>query len=425
MRLTGLAIVAAALALAPQAEAKTVVVVEGRGWGHGIGMSQWGARGMAQRGRDYRRILAHYYPGTRLGPAPVSRVRVLLAAGKKKLRIGSKRTFVAVDARGRRVRIRSGTLKLGPRLVVRGRRLTSPVRFKPGGSALLLGGRPYRGDIVVRSRGGRLSAVNELGLERYLRGVVPYEMPSDWPHAALRAQAVVARSYALATRKPGKIYDLHSDVRSQVYGGILAETPATNAAIGATAGRVLLWRGRVATTFYHSTSGGRTAPAWEVWPDARRLPYLRGVRDPFDHGPHHTWGPVVLRGKPLVARARDIDVLRGRSGRVTAVVVDGRRIEGSDFRRRLDLRSTWFRLAVLRLDRPRSRQLRGAVRGFRGGVVQRLERGRWRPVAHVRGSFRVPVRKPGRYRLAAMGVRGPTIRVTAARLTAQTPASTR
>jgi hypothetical protein len=370
MRLRGLAILIAALALAPAAGAETVLVAEGRGWGHGIGMSQWGARGMADRGRPYQGILAHYYPGTRLGPAPMSRVRVLLAAGKKKLRVGSKRTFIAVDARGRRVRIRAGTLKLGPRLVVRGRRLASPVRFRPGGWALRHGGVPYRGEIVVRSRGGRMSAVNELGLERYLRGVVPYEMPSDWPTAALRAQAVVARSY-------------------------------------------------------HSTSGGRTAPAWEVWPDARRLPYLRGVRDVFDHGPHHTWGPVVVRGKKLIRRVSDIEVVRGRSGRVTAVVLDGRRIEGSDFRRELDLRSTWFRLAVLRLDPPRARQLHGLARGVRGAVVQRLDRGRWRSVARVRGSFRVPVRRAGRYRLAATGIRGPVIRVSAARLRTQAAASTK
>jgi stage II sporulation protein D len=413
MRLRGLAILVAALALAPAAGAETVLVAEGRGWGHGIEMSQWGARGMADRGRPYQGILAHYYPGTRLGPAPMSRVRVLLAAGKKKLRVGSKRTFIAVDARGRRVRIRAGTLKLGPRLVVRGRRLASPVRFRPGGWALRLGGVPYRGEIVVRSRGGRMSAVNELGLERYLRGVVPYEMPSDWPTAALRAQAVVARSYALATLKPGKIYDLHSDQRSQVYGGIRAETPQTSAAIGRTAGRVLLWRGSVATTFYHSTSGGRTAPVWEVWPDALRVPYLRGVRDVFDHGPHHTWGPVVLRGKKLIRRAREIEVVRGRSGRVTAVVLDGRRIPGSDFRRELDLRSTWFRLAVLRLDSPRARELRGLARGVRGAVVQRLDRGRWRRVARVDGSFRLRVRKGGRYRLAAIGIRGPAVRVRA------------
>lgn len=135
--------------------------------------------------------------------------------------------------------------------------------------------------------------------------------------------------------------------------------------------------------------------------------------------------PVVLRGKKLIRRVKDIEVVRGRSGRVTAVLLDGRRMEGSDFRRALDLRSTWFRLAVLRLGPPCARQLRGVARGVRGAVVQRLDRGRWRRVARVSGSFRVPVSRAGRYRLAAMGIRGPVIRVSAARLRTQAAASTR
>ena len=93
-------------------------------------------------------------------------------------------------------------------------------------------------------------------------------MPDDWHPEALRAQAVVARSYALATLKPGKLFDLYADTRSQVYGGVRAEEDTTNRAIGSTAGRVLLWQDRVATTFYHSTSGGRTAPIADVWPRA-------------------------------------------------------------------------------------------------------------------------------------------------------------
>ena len=414
MCLRGLAILIAALASAPAAGAGTVAIVKGRGWGHGIGMSQWGARGMAERGHSHERILAHYYPETRLGPAPVTRARVLLAAGRKELWIGSARAFVAVDARGRRVVVPKGGLRVGPKLVVRGVRMLGPVRFRPGAWPLRLGGAPYRGELVVRARGGRLSAVNELGLELYLRGVVPYEMPDDWPREALRAQAVVARSYALATLKPGRIFDLHKDVRSQVYGGLRAEDPRTNEAIGSTAGRVVLWSGRVASTFYHSTSGGKTVPAWEVWPGAERVPYLRGVRDSFDHGPHHRWGPVVLRGESLLRNAREIEVVRGPAGRVSAVVVDGRRVDGSEFRRELGLRSTWFSLSVMRLERGRPLELKGVVRGIRRPVLQRQVAGGWRRVAPVRpkpdGSFRVVVRAPGRYRLSAGLTPGPAVR---------------
>ena len=83
----------------------------------------------------------------------------------------------------------------------------------------------------------------------------------------------MARSYALATLKPGALFDLYADTRSQVYGGIPAEAASTNRAIGSTAGRVLSWNGRVATTFYHSTSGGRTVSNEEAWPGATPVPY--------------------------------------------------------------------------------------------------------------------------------------------------------
>ena len=122
--------------------------------------------------------------------------------------------------------------------------------------------------------------MNSLRLDDYVRGVVGGEMPHRWSIAALEAQAVAARSYALATLKPGKKFDLFSDTRSQVYGGIGYETPKTNLAVARTAGQVLTWNGHVATTFFFSTSGGRTADVREVWPKLGDVPYLRSVPDP-------------------------------------------------------------------------------------------------------------------------------------------------
>ena len=87
----------------------------------------------------------------------------------------------------------------------------------------------YRGRMALAPDGRALLAVNSVGLEQYLYGVVPAEMPASWPAEALKAQAVVARSYALRGRRPGSPYDVHADTRSQVYRGVLAETSATNA----------------------------------------------------------------------------------------------------------------------------------------------------------------------------------------------------
>ena len=112
---------------------------------------------------------------------------------------------------------------------------------------------------------------------------MPAEVPDDWPAEALKAQAVVARSYALS-HLHGGAFDLYPDTRSQVYLGVPEEEDSTNAAVNATAGQVVLYNGKVASTYYHSTSGGRTASIADVWPgeEPDSLPRL-GTR-PVRHG---------------------------------------------------------------------------------------------------------------------------------------------
>ena len=152
---------------------------------------------------------------------------------------------------------------------------------------------------------------------------------------------MVARSYALATLKPTSLFDTYADTRSQVYGGIEAERVSTNRAIAATGGRVLLWQGEVATTYYHSTSGGRTAPVDQVWPDASSVPYLVSVTDRHDGmSKYSRWGPLLLRPEEVsrtikIPGVRDLVVERTESGRAAAVDVRAgpgrRRILAQDF----------------------------------------------------------------------------------------------
>ena len=102
-------------------------------------------------------------------------------------------------------------------------------------------------------------AINAVGLEQYLRGVVAAESPSNWPAAALQAQAVAARTYAITTSAGGSLgFDQYADTRSQMYRGVASETPSTNAAVNATAGEVVTYGGKPVVTYFFSTSGGRT-----------------------------------------------------------------------------------------------------------------------------------------------------------------------
>src|SRR5512133_1454695 len=277
-------------------------VVTGHGWGHGVGFSQYGAYGYAQKGVGYAKIILHYFPGTELGAAPVSRVRVLLTRGAATLKIGSTQDFRVRDGAGTVHDVVAGTYTVTPalKLKVDGQdkptALPGPLLFQPGGAALALKHR-YRGSIQVDVTGGKLRAINMVGLEQYLYGVVPSEMPFNWLPEALKAQAVAARSYALATRRTGA-FDLYPDTRSQVYLGIEHEKPSTNAAVDATAGKVVLYNGQVAKTYFFSTSGGRTASSQDVWGTA--VPYLVSVPDPYDTiSPYHTWGPFAFTGAKL------------------------------------------------------------------------------------------------------------------------------
>ena len=116
-----------------------------------------------------------------------------------------------------------------------------------------------------------------------------------WHAQTYAAQAVAARSYTLATLKPGADFDLYPDDRSQMYGGIRAERTETNLAVGATAGQVLEWGNTIIPAYYFSTSGGRTSSIHDAWPHLHQVPYLVSVADPYDYiSPHHVWPTTVL-----------------------------------------------------------------------------------------------------------------------------------
>src|SRR5262249_13734303 len=148
-----------------------------------------------------------------------------------------------------------------------------------------------------------VSVVNSLALDTYLRGVVPSESPSRWPLAALEAQAVAARSYAISELRPNAFYDLLPTTSDQVYGGVRAENPSSDKAVYATLGKVLTWDGQIARTYSSSSSGGRTEAVQDAWPGSAPIPYLRSVPDPYDtYSPHHDWGPYQLSSTRLAGQ---------------------------------------------------------------------------------------------------------------------------
>jgi stage II sporulation protein D len=451
--------VAALLALAAAAPAGAAErwSLRGAGWGHGIGMSQYGAYGYAKNGTGYRDILRHYYTGISIDQRDGQVVRVLLQPNRSTV------TFRGATSAGGRNLNEGSTYRAsrsGSSVVLRsstGRELEryDDVMSVSGEDAVKLMGRAdngvgdgvYRGTLDVRvARGPGLNAINSLGLESYVMGVVGNESPASWPLEALKAQAVAARTYALASNAGGRGFSQYADTRSQVYRGVLSETPSTTRATQATAAQVVTYGGNVATTFFFSTSGGQTENIENAFPGSVPKPWLKGVEDPYDNSsPYHRWGPFSYSRKGLGARLggwvkgrfRRIDITqRGVSPRVVRARVVGTRgrtaVTGPQLRTRLGLRDTWLYVRRVRtrtasvggFARAASRgrtatTITGSVTGTNGPVsLQRRAGDRWvrvteMPVGRTGEGLRyeLDVARPGAYRVMAGWAPGPTVRV--------------
>jgi SpoIID/LytB domain protein len=280
--LSALAAACSALLLWAGRASASELLIAGAGDGHGVGMSQDGALGYAERGDSYEAILGRYYSGTAIGTAPAGAQVRVLAGGKVRL----------------------------------------------------------------------------LPLETYVRGVVSAEMPASWPAAALEAQAVASRTYALTAHAGGSRFDVYADSRSQVYRGVAAETPQTDAAVAATAGQIVTYGGRPAITYFFASSGGATENVENAFPGSAPEPWLRGVADPYERGPLHRWH-LALSFAAAGARLgglvrgsfRGIEVLRrGVSPRILSAYVLGSAgrtlVSGAELAARLGLYDTWASFSV-------------------------------------------------------------------------------
>jgi stage II sporulation protein D len=437
-----LVVAVVASATAGTARAGTALIVTGHGWGHGVGMSQWGAYGYALHGWKYRRILAHYYPGTKMSSVGDMRVRVLLAQGTSSVTVGCATSMRVTDGRRLGRTLPAGTYGVGPRLVLpvrkhgKGFSFGHLVEFDCARAPLTFDGREYHGTLVLRSQGGGVSVINGLPLDTYLRGVVPSESPSHWPLAALEAQAVAARSYAVSELRPSSWYDLVPTTANQVYGGVAAERPSSDHAVYATLGQVLTWDGEVARTYYSSSSGGRTEAVQDAWPGSAPIPYLRSVSDPYDtYSPHHDWGPYSFSATGLAGRlglgsaVESVQVQRDRSFRAESVVfhlasgaVVSRNAAGVE--RALHLLSSWFSIGQLQLSANSTHVLYGSrvtvaarAANVQGAVLQEQSGdGAWRAIRNVRHPMQLSFQPHAStaFRLVAPGTNGAPVAVAVA-----------
>ncbi len=469
-----LAVGALALLAATPAGAASTFYIQGAGNGHGVGMSQYGAYGYALHGKSYRWILAHYYKDTSIGTTnPRRTVTVLLStgsaafsgatkAGAKKLKAG--KTYVVQPNA-------DGTLTLAP--VGGGKKITelaSPLTVSGSGPLDLAGMGQYRGSLEFRPDGsGGIETVDVVGLDDYVQGVIAAEMPSGWSTQALEAQAVAARTYAITSDAGGSDFDLYADTRSQMYGGVAAETAATDAAVAATRGQVVTYKGAPVVTYFFSSSGGHTENVENVWPGSTAEPWLRGVVDRYDGAggdPYHSWSyelslssAAAKLGSWVKGNLIGIRVTKhGVSPRIITARVVGTRgtttMTGSQLQSALGLLSTWASFTTISTTPGRAAtaaearsagaprhvsaqaravmalvplvdELVGAAAGLHGSVfpapahgkvaVQLRTRHGWRTVLHARvgahGGYDTALPGPGTYRIVFAGLSGPSVTV--------------
>jgi stage II sporulation protein D len=473
MRKLVLALAVAFLAVVPAADAATKLTITGAGFGHGIGMSQYGAYGYSLHLKDYGFILGHYYTGTTLGKLDSNpEVKVLLQGGKHAVSFSG--AVAAGDlkldvAKTYTVRRGDGGLVLRDATGAAAGTTPGPLRVEAAvGEPLRLNGTSvpgvrnglYRGALLISASGSAMTVVNALDLEDYVRGVVSGESPSAWPVEALKAQAVAARTYALTSRAGGSAFDQYADTRSQVYRGVAAETPNTDAAVTATAGQVVTFGGQPVTTYFFSTSGGETEDVQNVFVGSDPRPWLKAVEDPFDNvSPRHRWGPYRFTASQVQRKLRRYlrgsfkrikVVQRGVSPRVVRAQVVGTGgvtdVTGPQLRSAFGLYDTWafftsvsskasktkkkpkkaapagdpsggvspdVRAAALRAPR-----IEGTIAPARAGRWVRVQRrvgARWVAAADTKvlrgGRYSVAVPAPGVYRVVYGQAVGPDVRI--------------
>ncbi len=278
------------------------------------------------------------------------RVLVVKGAGEVRVRGGQRMPAAGVVVKAS-----------GDDVLVGGAVSRGPVKFAPEDGFIYVDDRSYRGVVEVASTGGRLMVVDELPMEDYLVGVINSEISSSWPVEAVKAQAVVARTYASFQRskRAGEFYHLEGGVLGQAYDGASGEDSAATDAVRKTRSEVLTYDHEIALTVYHANAGGRTESSREVW--QKDYPYLRSVESRYDDlDPRYDW-ELELTADELRERLARAGFRIGLpeaiipedttgTGRVKTLIVKdsynrGVRLRGEDLRRVIgysELRSTMF-----------------------------------------------------------------------------------
>tara|TARA_Y100001968_G_scaffold184666_1_gene169139 strand:- start:1136 stop:2374 length:1239 start_codon:yes stop_codon:yes gene_type:complete len=210
--------------------------------------------------------------------------------------------------------------------------------------------RRYAGGLKISLKDQKLQIINYLKLEKYLKSVVGSEMPKEFPFAALQAQAIAARTYALKLIGKNKYFDVLSTQASQVYLGLESETQKVNKAVNSTKSLALFHNNKLINAVFHSSSGGMTEDSGKVW--RYQLPYLKSVIDFDQNSTKYRWSnkfssEELIKIFPDLGGLNSIQITeKSNSGRALKIILYGpngnKNISGKILREKLQLLSTKF-----------------------------------------------------------------------------------
>jgi len=222
------------------------------------------------------------------------------------------------------------------------------------GRGIWVGQKRFSGKLDLFVIDSEILVVNVLGIEKYLSSVVGSEMPTKWPIEALKAQAIASRTYALK-QKGNNLFDIDSTNKNQVYNGLESITYKTSRAVKSTRSLVLTYKNKLINALFHSSSGGMTENSQDVWKN--KYPYLSSVRDFDQRNPKLRWQKRFSNKEltnlfPKIGDLKNIEILNitstGRVKNIKLFGVNGSdQMSGVDFRKRLDLKSNFFRFKII------------------------------------------------------------------------------
>ncbi len=293
-------------------------------------------------------------------PVEAKELRIAILKGTNLVKVGSSTPAIVKDGSGRKIGELTPMDGISATANGKGVALkqlkSSQLTIEPTENGVVwINDRWYRGRTrLIRQESG-VTALNLVDLEEYLYSVVGAESIPSWPLEALKAQAVAARTYALykIAKSANRYYDLDTTTKTQVYKGLNSEALSTHEAVNSTVGEVITYNGQIILSVFHSSSGGHTENVEDIW--SSPLPYLRGVVDYDQFAPVFQWTKTFTANQ-LSQAIGGIGTIRSfiperttPHGRIVTMKVVGtggsKRVNGTQLREALDLRSTLFSVA--------------------------------------------------------------------------------